>query len=198
MKKDVYVYTIGNSAYINLTNRCTNACEFCIRTYADGVEGYDLWLDKEPDADEIIELLPDVSTLDEVVFCGFGEPLIKFDVLMTVARFVRRNGGTTRINTNGQAELFLKDKDVAKRLSECIDKVSISLNETNAKDYDNICHSKYGLEAYDALITFAKHCVDVGIDVTMSVMETIGEEKIKLCKETAERIGAKLRVRTMI
>lgn len=196
--KNTYVYTIGNSAYINLTNQCTNACEFCIRTYADGVEGYDLWLEREPTADEIIALLPDVSTLDEVVFCGFGEPLMKFDELMSVARFVKKNGGTTRINTNGQAELFLNDKDVAKKLAKYIDKVSISLNETNAKDYDNICHSKYGLDAYDALLTFSKHCVDAGIDVTLSVMETIGKEKIKICKETAERIGAKLRVRTMI
>jgi len=198
MKKDTYVYTIGNSAYINLTNRCTNACEFCIRTYANGVEGYELWLEKEPTADEIIALLPDVSTLDEVVFCGFGEPLIKFDVLMSVARFVKSNGGKTRINTNGQAELFLNDKDVAKKLAKYIDVVSISLNETNAQEYDKLCHSEYGLDAYPAILKFAEHCSDAGIDTVMSVMETIGKDKIKKCQEIVEKVGARLRVRTMI
>ena len=34
--KDQYVYVIGNKLYVNLTNRCSNACDFCVRNYDSG------------------------------------------------------------------------------------------------------------------------------------------------------------------
>ena len=43
-----YVYEFGDSLYLNITNRCPNNCEFCIRNIKDGVSGNDLWLLKEP------------------------------------------------------------------------------------------------------------------------------------------------------
>ena len=46
MKKgNAYTYPVGRGLYINLTNRCTNRCDFCIRNNGDGVYGSDpLWL----------------------------------------------------------------------------------------------------------------------------------------------------------
>ena len=31
MKNNTVVYTLNQKAYINLTNRCSNRCDFCIR-----------------------------------------------------------------------------------------------------------------------------------------------------------------------
>ena len=43
-------YVYDNKIYLNLTNKCSNNCEFCIRHTGDGVLDYYLWLDKEPTA----------------------------------------------------------------------------------------------------------------------------------------------------
>lgn len=48
-------YVYDNKIYLNLTNKCSNNCEFCIRHTGDGVLDYYLWLDKEPTANEVIE-----------------------------------------------------------------------------------------------------------------------------------------------
>ena len=57
MKKDMTVtYIVDGALYINVTNRCTNNCEFCIRKNGDGAYGSDsLWLIREPSEEEILE-----------------------------------------------------------------------------------------------------------------------------------------------
>ena len=54
---DTYVYQVGGKNYINLTNRCNNACDFCIRQNKVGIPGFSLWLEKEPEAGEVIAQL---------------------------------------------------------------------------------------------------------------------------------------------
>ena len=85
-----YVYTIGNKIYINLTNRCSNNCDFCIRKGRDGMENQRLWIDAEPDVQDILDQLPDnLDDYDEeIVFCGFGEPTYNLDTLDEVASFL--------------------------------------------------------------------------------------------------------------
>ena len=115
---NTFTYKIGNDTYINLTNKCTNDCEFCVRRNGKGVAGYDLWLEREPSAAEIIDELEKDPT--DVVFCGFGEPTIKIDELKEIAAYVKRYGGHTRINTNAVSYTHL---DVYKRqiqLFECM------------------------------------------------------------------------------
>ena len=102
------VYEVGKGLYINLTNRCTNSCDFCVRSTKDGYYG-DLWLDSEPSADDVIEELKrlDLSTYSELVFCGYGEPTIRIDEIVAVSKYVRSVSDIhTRINTNGQANLI--------------------------------------------------------------------------------------------
>ena len=194
------VYEVGKGLYINLTNRCTNSCDFCVRSTKDGYYG-DLWLDSEPSADDVIEELKrrDLSTYSELVFCGYGEPTIRIDEIVAVSKYVRSVSDIhTRINTNGQANL-IHGCDVTPLLEGLIDEVSVSLNTANAADYQNICHSDFGEDAYAGLIEFASLCSLHVKKVVLSVVDTtIPDEDIEKCREIAKCAGVELRVREFI
>ena len=83
-------------------------------------------------------------------------------------------------------------------ISKYIDSVSISLNASNRELYQEICRSIYGEDAFDAMIEFAKGCIENGIDTTLTVVDFIGEEEIESCRILAEQLGAKYRVRETI
>ena len=190
------VYEIGDSAYINLTNRCSNNCTFCVRTTSDCYEAFDLWLKKEPTAEETIEELKKFPNKKEYVFCGYGEPLCAFETLLKVAAYLKKEGKTTRLNTNGQADLIV-GKNVAEKLKGKIDRVSISLNAPDAKQYNEICKCKYGEEGFYSLLRFAEDCVKNGITVNFSIVDT-GEVDVEEAKTLAKKLGVPLRVRELI
>lgn len=104
-----------------------------------------------------------------------------------------------RLNTNGLANLLYKT-GTTPVLRKYIDTVSISLNAANAEEYNDVCHPKYGLDAFPAIIEYARGCVRAGIpNVLFSVVEgTIPESDIAKCREIAENVGAKLRIRKYI
>ncbi|MDE5616841.1 MAG: TatD family nuclease-associated radical SAM protein [Clostridia bacterium] len=194
-----YVYVVDKNIYINLTNRCSNRCEFCVRYYDKPIYG-DLWIKSEPSAEQVIDILKkeyDISQYGEVVFCGYGEPTYRFDAIEKICEYVHASGGKTRINTNGQANEILGE-DITDRIVKCIDKINISLNATDAVKYDKICHSAYGERAFEIMLDFAKKCVQAGGNVVLSVVDVIGEDEIAKAKEIAQSVGAKLRVRTLL
>lgn len=148
-----YVYEFENNLYLNLTNRCPNNCEFCLRKFKDGVNGNKLWLVKEPTFEELkedISLYP-LSKYGEVVFCGFGEPTCNLSVMSQIGPYLKSKGCKLRLNTNGLGNLINKRDDVAKLIARYIDFVSISLNASTAEGYDEICRSKYGKDAFYAI-----------------------------------------------
>lgn len=194
---DTYTYRIDNKIYINLTNRCTNNCLFCIRNNSDGLSGYYLWLKREPESAEIIEQLKDLEGIEEVVFCGFGEPLMRWKEVIKISKFIKSKNVPVRINTNGQADLFA-EKDIVPLIAPYTDRINISLNEVTAEDYDKICNSVYGKDAFGKMLDFAKRCKEFIPKVTLSVVDVIGEEKIRKAQEIADRLGVKLRVRPFI
>ena len=111
MKKAMTItYEVGGNLYLNITNRCPCACTFCIRTLCDGAYGSDpLWLEHEPSQEEIFAALEqrDLSQYREVVFCGFGEPTERLDVLLETARYLKQHGvRCIRLNTNGLSDLI--------------------------------------------------------------------------------------------
>lgn len=195
--KDTYVYQIDGKIYINLTNRCSNACEFCVRNTHSRYETYDLWLEKEPAAEEVIALLPENLGGREVVFCGYGEPLYRLDAIEIIAAVLKSRGATVRINTNGQARL-IAGEGVAERLKGLVDKVSVSLNAVTAEEYQKICRCRFGTEGYYAMLDFAKEAAEQGIEVAFSVISTLPADEIEKAREIAESLGAKLRVRELI
>ena len=195
-----FVYEYGDSLYINLTNKCPNNCEFCIRNFKNGVGEDDLRLSREPnfeDVKEALSLFP-LKKYDEIVFCGFGEPMCALSVLSQVGPYLKRLGLKTRVNTNGLGGLWNKRGDVPALIAKYIDAVSISLNASNRELYQEICRSKYGEEAFDAIIDFTKGCVENGIDTTLTVVDFIGEDEINECRKLADELGAKFRVRPTI
>lgn len=192
-------YTTKDGVYINLTNRCSNSCGFCIRNNSDGVYGSgSLWLEREPEAREVIEDLKkyDLSVYGEVVFCGYGEPTERLDTLLEVAAFVKGNYKIpVRLNTNGHGSL-INGYDITPRLKGLVDVVSVSLNTANAKDYVKLCKPEFGEEAYDGLIDFSRKCVPCVKTVVLSVVDTtLSAEDVETCRKIAEDVGAVLRIR---
>lgn len=189
---NTYVYEYKGKRYINLTNKCTNDCTFCIRNHKNGVGEHELWLEREPTAGEVVALLGDQPK--DVVFCGFGEPTLKIDELKEVAKYVKGYGGHVRLNTNGHASAF-HGRDIAKELAGLVDEVSISLNNSDAPKYNKVCRSSYGEDGFSHMLQFARDCVHYGIAVTFSVMDLIGEESIAESRKIADDVGAAFKVR---
>ena len=192
---DNYVYKIGNKLYINLTNRCSNNCDFCIRDGREGMNGTALWIEKEPSAKDVIAALPqDLLSYEEVVFCGFGEPTYNLEALVEVGKFLHEKGVTTRINTNGQANL-IHGKDVSAEVCSACDYINVSLNECNAQKYQTHCNSVFGEDAYAALLDFALLCVSHGAKVNFSIVDSIERRDIDECIELSKKLGIPLRIR---
>ena len=202
MKDMTITYEVGNALYVNITNRCSNRCDFCIRNNGDGAYGSNsLWLAKEPSCEEILADIAarDLSKYEEIVFCGYGEPTERLEVLLEVAKRLKAQCALPiRINTNGQSDLICK-KDTAPMYAGVIDSISISLNAPNAEEYDRVCHSRFGLGAYEALLRFATRVKDYVPSVMLSVVDiALTPEEIEECKGIADRCGVPLRVRKYI
>ena len=192
-------YPVKNGIYVNMTNRCPCACTFCLRKNGDSIFGSDpLWLDREPTVQEICESIDtwDLKEYDEVVFCGYGEPTERLDDLLKVAEYIKSKSNIKiRINTNGLADLIWGEK-TAPKFKGLIDTVSVSLNTTNKEDYLKIVRPKFGIESYDAMLSFTKDCTEFVPNVVMTVVDVVTtKEEQEICKKICESVGAKLRVR---
>jgi TatD DNase family protein len=186
-------YPIRNSLYLNITNRCTAACRFCVRYHTDFVKGHNLRLGEEPSAEELIREIGDPKRYTEIVFCGYGEPLLRLDVVKTVAAEVKRQGGRVRIDTNGHANLIHK-RNVLPELAGLIDAASISLNAQNAELYNKVSQPKFGIDTYDAVKDFIREAKKHIPDVTASVV-SVPEVDLDACRRIADEMGVKFRVR---
>lgn len=188
------VYTYHDSVYFNITNKCPCRCVFCIRDKKDAIgEAEKLFHDSEPTAEEIKNAIDafDFENKNAVVFCGYGEPTNALSNLLISAEYLKEKLPTVklRLNTNGLSDL-INGRETAKEICGVFDSVSISLNAVSSEEYDKITRNIYPGRAYEAMLKFAKDCVNEGIIVRLSVVDVIGEEKIKKAKKIAENIGA--------
>ncbi|WP_270739964.1 TIGR04100 family radical SAM protein [Massilioclostridium coli] len=194
------LYPAKNGLYVNLTNRCPCSCTFCLRQNQDGVYGSDsLWLEHEPGFEEVLEELKkqNLAQYNELVFCGYGEPTERLDVLLQVAAYCKRACPSLliRINTNGLADLIWK-KPTAQQLKGLIDTVSISLNAPDAEEYYRLTRSKFGFKSFDAMLQYAKDCTKYVPNVVMTVVDQVTTlEEQQKSKEICDSIGVTLRVR---
>lgn len=194
--KDTYTYQIGDNLYINLTNRCTNRCTFCVRE-KETYEGYSLWLKGgEPSSEQVKEQIGDAARFREVVFCGYGEPTCRLETMLDICRFVHAQGGKTRLNTNGHGSA-INGRDIASALCGLVDGVNVSLNAASAQNYDALCRPRIP-NAYEETLSFARACKRAGLNAWFSVVDCIGREEVEKCRKIAQQTGIPLRVRPMI
>ena len=204
MKKSMCItYIVEDKIYVNITNKCSNRCEFCIRNNGDGAYGSDsLWLEREPTREEILESIFswDLSAFPELVFCGYGEPTYRLDDAVFVAKMVKERFPKikVRINTNGHSDLIL-GRETAPEYEGAFDIVSISLNTPSRERYQQICHSIFGEASFDALLHFASEVKRYVPIVSLSaVKETLSSEEIEQCREICNSLGVTLRLRDYI
>lgn len=196
MSKETIVYETHGNLYLNITNRCTADCVFCIKRYSDGVYGYNLRLSKEPKLPEIIKELSecDLSKYKEAVFTGFGEPLVRLDDVLEITKWLSVRGIPVRLDTIGHAKLLYPDRNVASELKDAGMKVvSISLNAHDDKTYNQLCDPKY-LMAYKKMLEFAKDISKTGMELRFTVVN-LPVVDIEKCKEIARQYCADLKVR---
>lgn len=195
------IYTYGGSAYMNITNKCPCACVFCIRSNGDGLGSAEsLWLKGDPTIDEIKAEIDkfDFSEYGEVVFCGYGEPTQALDNLIESAKYLKeKHSLKIRLNSNGLSDL-INGKPTAHLLEGVVDSISISLNAPDSEAYQRVTRSKFGEEAYPALLKFAEDCKKYIPNVKFTVVDVISKDEIEECKKISAKMGIPLRVRKWI
>jgi cyclic pyranopterin phosphate synthase len=108
------VYWLDDKLYLNITNKCSNKCIFCFRNFKRGVAGFTLKLGGEPSLGQITMELNEAlkrKRWKEVVFCGFGEPTERLDLLLILTRYIKQRHEkpvAIRVNTNGQGYMLLR------------------------------------------------------------------------------------------
>lgn len=192
----MYTYQLQNTLYINLTNQCSNNCIFCIRKKT-GAMGIDLWLDKEPTGEDIISEIPNPSLFKEVVFCGFGEPIMRLPQLLQISKYLKEHNARVRLNTNGHGNLIW-GRNIVPELSAFIDAVSISLNAKDATQYNALCQPDNKELCYAAVLDFAQECTKYIPEVCLSVVDLISAYDIEKCREVAEKLGTTFKLRHTI
>ena len=202
---ETITYEYEGGLYVNLTNRCDCACVFCLRHngHKGSIYADDLWLDHEPTRAEALDdfLRRDLTSYREIVFCGFGEPMYRWDDIAWLIDALKArcpNLPPVRINTNGHAALFL-GRDVTHELSGRVDTVSISLNGSTAEEYCAVTKPKDGPAAWKAMLDFAARCRECVPHVIMTIVnKDKTPEEIERCRRLTMDLGVTLRVRTYI
>ncbi len=201
-KKPTTVYWLDNTLYLNITNHCSNSCYFCLKRYKRGVGGFDLRLTSEPSVSQILADLVEVLHMriwDGLVFCGFGEPTERLDVLLEVTKWVKHNYGRPlqiRLDTNGHGYMLNPGRNVAAELKAAgVNRVSVSLNAGDSETYNEICKPVFH-EGYIVVLDFiskAKLLLDV--EVTAVRLPEVDLVKVKA---VADGLGVLFNVREYI
>ncbi len=193
-EKGEIAYKIRNTLYLNLTNRCTNECTFCIRFHTDYVKGHNLRLTDEPTEEELKSVIKDPSQYKEVVFCGLGEPLLRLDVVKNVASWIKKKKGRVRINTNGHGNL-IHGRNILPELHGLVDSISISLDAHDEETYNKICRPSF-TNAFKEVISFIKEARKYIPEVRVTVV-TVKDVDIEKSRKIAKDLGVKFKVRKL-
>lgn len=186
-------YLIRNSLYLNITNRCSNRCSFCAKFEDFTVKGHNLLLEGEPSFEEVMAAVGEPAGIDEVVFCGYGESLIRLDLVKRVATELKRRGYRIRINTDGQANL-VHGRNILPELAGLVDSVSVSLNAPDSATYERVCNTPFGAAGFEAVCAFIREATRHIPHVAASAVTVPGVD-MEACRRLAESLGAEFRVR---
>jgi len=187
-------YRIRDSLYLNITNRCSNICTFCPKFQDYTLRGNDLMLACEPAFEEVMAAVGEPEGTDELVFCGFGESLLRLELVTRLARELkRRNNYRIRINTDGQANL-VHGRDILPELTGLVDCISVSMNAPDAATYQHLCNTPFGTEGFSSVCDFIREAKKYIPQVIASVVSVPGVD-LDACRALAESLGASFRIR---
>ena len=198
-------YEYEGALYVNLTNKCNCACEFCLRQGKAEGSIYtedSLWLEREPTREEILADIEkwDLSKYKQLVFCGFGEPVYRLEDICWVIDQLKAKDKKpfVRMDTNGTGNL-IHGRNVCPDFGGRFDMVSISLNTDTAEKYNALCHPVQGEAAYQAMLDFARESATYVPNVVLTIVDKDKTpEEIENCKKIADGLGVTLRIRSFI
>lgn len=204
-----YQYRDPEKLYLNVTNRCTNACTFCVRSRTARLGDGMLLGDGEPSFDELIDAIEDrggPESYREIVWCGYGEPTLRLDLILLTSPIFQAAGAKVRLNTNGHACL-IHGRDVLPELGEVIDRVNVSLNAPSAGRYIELCNpdptsihslpSPSPITFWETTLDFLTRAPAHIAEVQASVVgHTLNDDEIDRCRTLIQEIGGvSLRIR---
>jgi TatD family-associated radical SAM protein len=194
--KSIIAYPLHGNCYLNITSQCTLRCAFCPKYNRSWeVQSYDLRLHREPTVEEVLEAIGDPGQYKEIVFCGLGEPTVRLDALLAIARALKSQGARVRINTDGLANLR-EGRDVTAKLAEVVDSLSISMNAQDAATYNK--HTRPKLRgAFAAMLEFARLAHERGMAVTLTAIDGLEGVDIAACEAIAQSLGVGFRRRVL-
>ncbi len=196
------VYWLDNGIYLNITNKCSNNCWFCFRNFKQGVGGFNLKLREEPSAAAVRAELQEAlasRSWSEVVFCGFGEPTERLDLLLEIAKWIKTHYPKIpiRLDTNGHGYAINKGREVAEELKAAgVSNVSVSMNGHNEETYNGNCRPAFN-GAFEEVLQFVRKAKDAGLDVEVSAVR-MPEVDIPKVKTVTESLGVPFRIRDYI
>lgn len=187
-------YVYGNNLYLNITNRCMMACPYCIKhKWANDFRGNDLKLDKEPTVQEVIDSIGDPKKYNEIIFCGYGDALVKPDEVVEISKWIKEHGGKVRVNTAGLANKY-HGKNILPQFKGIVDSISISLNGTNPKEHNELNRPMFKEDSFNEVIIFAKEAKKYIPEVVITAVELPGLDVSKI-EKIAKEAGVSFRVR---
>ena len=196
------VYWLDDKLYLNITNKCSNKCIFCFRNFKRGIGDFNLKLDSEPSFEQVaaeVEAAMRKKIWKEVVFCGFGEPTERLDLLLILARCIKwrdEEPVAIRVNTNGHCYVLNPGREVAAELKAAgVDKVSVSLNAGDEETYNEICKPVFP-GAFASVLDFIEKAKRV-LDVEVTAVTT-PEADLHKVETLAKEVGVTFRLRQYI
>lgn len=204
------VYRFGDGVYINLTNRCPNLCTFCIKTkWHMDFHGNNLNLaGNEPSAQDVLRALEQElpkAPFKEVVFCGYGEPTMRLDVLLYVAQILKGWQAQAkfppfkiRLNTNGLGSR-INHRSIVADLRRVVDIVNVSVNAENETKWQQLVRPEAPYQdGYADVIGFLTACVHANFEkVVLSCVENTGAD-LHALEELAHQCGATFYARSFL
>ncbi len=191
------VYEIRDSLYLNVSDRCTLACKFCPKTHSNDYQLYDnnLRLEHLPSSEEVISVIKNPASYREIVFCGFGEPTLRLNVVLEIANYIKQHQGNVRLNTDGLVNHVHK-RNVLPEMKGLIDTISVSLNAQNEQRYNQHCQPAM-TNSFEAMLLFLKTATTYIPTVFATAIDGLDGVDIEACKRLADDCGAVFRSRKL-
>lgn len=178
------VYSLRKRLYLNVTNRCTNDCCYCERNASYMLYGHYLKLPGEPTSREILNAIEEPERFEEFVICGLGEPTLRLDVVLELAKELKSRGYRVRLNTNGHGNL-IHGRNIALEFAGLLDSVAITMNGHDQATYNEVSCPANADASFSAMIDFTREVKKYVPDVRLKLL-AMPQVDVEACRRIAE------------